>query len=111
MNDIYRGRNGRWEHLDKIATLLKTNSFNFIWANTTSPLNDPDRPAGDGLIYNAAAEWRRHRLGWLCPSGRFFDVHYAMLAGKVADAIMKELAEGKNRQKTRAIRYFKQTEK
>jgi lysophospholipase L1-like esterase len=65
LNDIFRGRNGRWynppeqyaEHLEKIVGLLKNNGAKTIWANTTPiPDHDPDRPAGDDLIYNAAAE-------------------------------------------------------
>lgn len=64
LNDIFRGRNGKWhsppvkyaEHLSKIITLLKTNGAKIIWANTTPiPANAPHNPEGDELIYNAAA--------------------------------------------------------
>jgi lysophospholipase L1-like esterase len=65
LNDIFRGRNGKWhsspekyaEHLSQIITLLKTNGAKIIWANTTPiPANAPHMPVGDDLIYNAAAE-------------------------------------------------------
>ncbi len=65
LNDIYRGRNGAWHNpveqyekdVEKIVALLKTNGAKIIWANTTPiPDNDPDRPKGDAVIYNAAAE-------------------------------------------------------
>lgn len=37
--------------------LLKSNGARVIWATTTPiPDNDPERPAGEELIYNAAAE-------------------------------------------------------
>ncbi len=64
LNDIFRGRNGKWhsspekyaEHLSRIVALLKTNGANIIWANTTPiPANAPHMPMGDDLIYNAAA--------------------------------------------------------
>ena len=64
LNDIFRGRNGKWhsppekyaENLSKIVTLLKTNGARIIWANTTPiPANAPHNPEGDELIYNAAA--------------------------------------------------------
>ena len=119
LNDIFRGRNGKWynppeqyaEHLDKIVTLLKANGAKIIWATTTPiPDNDPDRPAGDDLIYNAAAEkvMKKHGIpvndlhgvitrwdgyaGW--KKGN--DVHfsgavYEMLAKQVADKIAGEL--------------------
>lgn len=65
LNDIFRGREGAWynppeqyaEHLRTIVALLKTNGAKIIWATTTPiPDHDPDRPAGDDVIYNAAAE-------------------------------------------------------
>ena len=65
LNDIFRGRNGKWhsspekyaEHLTKIVALLKTNGAKIIWANTTPiPANAPHMPVGDDVIYNAAAE-------------------------------------------------------
>lgn len=65
LNDIFRGRKGTWHNpvdqyakdLAKIVMLLKTNGAKIIWANTTPiPANDPDRPEGEDLIYNAAAE-------------------------------------------------------
>jgi len=119
LNDIFRGRNGRWynppqqyaEHLEKIVLLLKNNGARIIWANTTPiPDNDPDRPAGEDLIYNAAAEkvMKKHGIpindlhgvitrwegyaGW--KNGN--DVHfsgavYSMLAKQVADTIAREL--------------------
>jgi len=65
LNDIFRGRKGSWHNpvnqyakdLTKIVTLLKKNGAKVIWASTTPiPMNDPYRPEGDDLIYNAAAE-------------------------------------------------------
>ncbi|MCX6879430.1 MAG: SGNH/GDSL hydrolase family protein [Verrucomicrobia bacterium] len=125
LNDIFRGRNGRWynppeqyaEHLDKIITLLKTNGAKIIWANTTPiPDNDPDRPAGDDLIYNAAAEKVMNKHGipindlhgiitrWdgYAEWKKGSDVHfggpvYAMLAKQVADKIAGELANPNDR--------------
>ena len=119
LNDIFRGRNGRWynppeqyaEHLDKIITLLKTNGAKIIWANTTPiPDNDPDRPAGDDLIYNTAAEKVMKKQGipvndlhgvithWdgYAEWKKGSDVHfggpvYAMLAKQVANKILEEL--------------------
>ena len=121
LNDIFRGRNGKWhnppeqyaEHLDKIVTLLKKNGAKIIWANTTPvPDNDPDRPAGDDQIYNAAAEkvMKKHgitindlhgvvtRWDGYAQWKKGNDVHfsgavYAMLAGKVADSIFEKLSE------------------
>lgn len=121
LNDIFRGRNGKWhnppaqyaEHLDQIIVLLKKNGAKIIWANTTPvPDNDPDRPVGDDLIYNAAAEkvMKNHGVpvndlhgvitGWdgYAKWKEGNDVHfsgavYGMLARKAFDAIMEELAE------------------
>jgi len=65
LNDISRCRNGAWHNpveqyekdLEKIVALLKANGAKIIWSNTTPiPDNDPNRPKGDELIYNAAAE-------------------------------------------------------
>jgi len=65
LNDIFRGRKGTWlnpvdqyaKDLTKIVTLLKKNGAKVIWASTTPiPANDPYRPEGEDLIYNAAAE-------------------------------------------------------
>ena len=65
LNDIFRGRKGAWHNpvdqyekdLAKIVALLKTTGAKVIWASTTPiPMNDPYRPEGDELIYNAAAE-------------------------------------------------------
>jgi lysophospholipase L1-like esterase len=120
LNDIFRGRSGKWynppekyaEHLDQIVTLLKKNGTRIIWANTTPiPDNDPDRPAGDDVIHNTAAEkvMKKHGIpindlhgavtSWdgYAQWKKGSDVHfsgavYAMLASKVADAITKELA-------------------
>ncbi|MBT8045426.1 MAG: SGNH/GDSL hydrolase family protein, partial [Verrucomicrobiae bacterium] len=44
------------KNLSKIIELLKDNGGKIVWANTTPiPENDPNRPEGDELIYNAAA--------------------------------------------------------
>jgi len=119
LNDIYRGRNGRWhnpvekyaEHLAAIIVLLKKNGAKIIWASTTPvPDNDPDRPVGDDLAYNAAAAkiMQKHGIpindlhrvitGWdgYAEWKKGNDVHFsgavsAMLAEKVADAILKLL--------------------
>jgi len=65
LNDIFRGRNGAWHNpvdqyakdLTKIVSLLKKNGAKVIWATTTPiPDNDDNRPKGDEIIYNAAAE-------------------------------------------------------
>jgi len=65
LNDIFRGRKGAWHapparyaaNLDRIVTMLKANGAKVIWANTTPvPANAPHMPAGDDLIYNAAAK-------------------------------------------------------
>ena len=119
LNDIYRGRKGTWHNpveqyekdLDRIVTLLKTNGAKIIWANTTPiPGNDPDRPAGDDLIYNAAAEkvMKKHGIpindlhavitGWE-GYGKWntgSDVHFnasasSTLAKQVAEKIFEEL--------------------
>jgi lysophospholipase L1-like esterase len=116
LNDIYRGRKGAWHNpveqyekdLEKIVALLKTNGAKIIWANTTPiPNNDPDRPKGDELIYNAAAEkvmkknnipindlhsvvtkwdgydeWRKGK-----------DVHFGKVYPKLADQIAKLISE------------------
>lgn len=64
LNDIFRGRAGRWHNpveqyekdLARIVALLKTSGAKVIWASTTPiPANAPHMPAGDELIYNAAA--------------------------------------------------------
>lgn len=64
LNDSFRGRGGKWHNpveqyakdLDRIVQLLKTNGAKIIWSNTTPiPVKDPQRPAGDDLLYNAAA--------------------------------------------------------
>ena len=125
LNDIYRGRNGSWHNpveqyekdLDKIVTLLKTNGAKVIWANTTPiPDNDPDRPAGDDVIYNAAAEkvMKKHgipindlhgvitRWEGYAQWKRGNDVHFSgpvskMLAKQVADRILEELKTAENK--------------
>lgn len=119
LNDIFRGRNGKWHNppaqyekdLDRIVTLLKANGAKIIWANTTPiPDNDPDRPAGDDVIYNAAAEkvMKKHGIAVNDLHGVVTrwdgyaqwkegnDVHfsgavYAMLAKQVAGKIVEEL--------------------
>jgi len=125
LNDIFRGRRGTWHNpveqyekdLDKIITLLKTNGAKIIWANTTPiPDNDPDRPAGDDLVYNAAAEKVMKKRGipindlhgvitrWegYAEWKKGGDVHfggpvYSMLAKQVADRIVGELAKHDNK--------------
>ncbi|HEX5791111.1 MAG TPA: SGNH/GDSL hydrolase family protein [Luteolibacter sp.] len=119
LNDIYRGRKGAWHNpveqyekdLDKIVTLLKTNGAKIIWANTTPiPDNDPDRQAGDDVIYNAAAEkvMKKHgipindlhgvvtRWDGYAEWKKGNDVHFngavsAMLARQVVDRILEQL--------------------
>lgn len=127
LNDIFRGRNGKWhnppaqyaEHLGQIVALLRKNGAKLVWANTTPiPDNDPDRPAGDDVIYNAVAEkvMKQHgipindlhgtvtRWDGYADWRKGNDVHfsgavYSMLAAKVADGMIRELGEaGKTNQ-------------
>lgn len=119
LNDSFRGRKGAWHNpveqyekdLDKIVTLLKTNGAKVVWANTTPiPDTDPDRPAGDELIYNAAAEkvMKKHNIPINDLHGvvtrwegyaewkKKNDVHfsaavYAMLAKQVVDKVLEQL--------------------
>ena len=119
LNDIFRGRKGAWHNpveqyakdLTKIVTLLKTNGAKVIWASTTPiPLNDPYRPVGDELIYNAAAakvmkannipindlhsvvtQWDGYAKWKKGNNVHFGGGVYAKLAAQIAEAITAQL--------------------
>ncbi len=119
LNDSFRGRKGRWHNpveqyekdLAKIVGLLKKNGAKIIWASTTPiPMNDPHRPVGDDLIYNAAAEkvmkannipindlhsvitnWDGYAEWKKGNDVHFSSAVYAMLAEQIAKKIAKQL--------------------
>jgi lysophospholipase L1-like esterase len=119
LNDSFRGRGGKWHNpvdqyakdLDKIVTLLKSNGARIIWSNTTPiPVNDPHRPEGDDLVYNAAAEkvmkandipindlhsvvtrWDGYDEWRQGDDVHFGAAVYAMLADHIAEAVSAQL--------------------